>query len=109
MAIQTPVSPKVKASTITAAVTGLLLTAIVAGIGAITPGLFAFLGAWQGVAYAVVIAAGTYLAGYLATDPLRLAGAKALASQNTGSLLTPAPEEEAAPGAGTFGDPGPQK
>lgn len=63
----TPISPKV----IAGAVTSIILIALIAAIGAITPDLFSFLGAWAGVAYAAVVAAGGAIAGYVKTDPLR--------------------------------------
>jgi uncharacterized membrane protein len=61
------ISPKVIAQ----AVTSVLLVGIVAAIGAITPELFAGLGAFQGVAFAGVVAIGGALAGYITRDPLR--------------------------------------
>lgn len=61
------VSPKVIAS----AVTSIVLIAVIAGIGAITPELFAGLGQWAGVVYAAVVAVGGALAGYVKSDPLR--------------------------------------
>lgn len=61
------ISPKVIAS----AVTSILLVAVIAAIGAITPELFAFLGAWAPVVYAAVVSVGATLAGFIKTDPLR--------------------------------------
>jgi hypothetical protein len=105
-----PVSPKVKSSTITSIITGLVLTAIVAGIGAATPDLFSFLGAWQGVAYTAIVAVGVALSGYLTKDPDRIAGQEAKAAieaQNYGApaLSFPAEEVDAPASTGTFGDP----
>jgi len=61
------ISPKVIAS----AVTSVLLVAVIAAIGAITPDLFAGLGVWAPVAYAAVVSVGATLAGYLKSDSLR--------------------------------------
>ena len=61
------ISPKVIAQF----VTGVLLTAIIAAIGAITPDFFNDLGAWGPVLYMAVVSVGSSLAGYLKTDPLR--------------------------------------
>jgi Na+-translocating ferredoxin:NAD+ oxidoreductase RnfE subunit len=61
------ISPKVIAS----AVTSILLVAIIAGIGAITPELFAGLGAWAPVVYASVVSIGGALAAFIKRDPLR--------------------------------------
>lgn len=65
--MNTPISPKVVA----AAIVGILLSAVVSNIGAITPGLFAFLGAWGPFVYGVIITAAMAAAGYLKGDPLR--------------------------------------
>lgn len=61
------ISPKVIAQF----VTGIVLTAVVAAISAITPDLFADLGAWGPVVYMAIVAVGGTLAGYLKRDPLR--------------------------------------
>lgn len=64
---ESTISPKVIASS----VTSLALIVIVGAISAITPDLFAGLGAWGGVVYAAVVALGGALAGYIKRDPLR--------------------------------------
>ena len=61
------ISPKVIAS----AVTSILLVAVIAAIGAITPDLFVGLGVWAPVVYAAVVSVGATLAGYLKSDSLR--------------------------------------
>jgi hypothetical protein len=61
------ISPKV----IAGAVTSLVITAVVAGIAALTPETFAGLGIWGPIAYAAVVAVGGNLAAYLKRDPLR--------------------------------------
>ena len=61
------ISPKVIAS----GVTSVLLVAVIAAIGAITPDLFAGLGVWAPVVYAAVVSVGATLAGYLKSDSLR--------------------------------------
>lgn len=66
-----PVSPKVTASALGTAATGLALTVVVAAISAITPDLFSALGAWGPVVFAGVSALGGFLSGYLTKDPLR--------------------------------------
>ena len=61
------ISPKVIAS----AVTSILLVAVIAAIGAITPDLFAGLGTWAPVVYAAVVSVGATLAGFIKRDSLR--------------------------------------
>ena len=61
------ISPKVIAS----AVTSILLVAVIAAIGAITPDLFAGLGVWAPVVYAAVVSVGATLAGFIKRDSLR--------------------------------------
>lgn len=61
------VSPKVVAS----GVTSVVLIVVVAGLGAVTPELFDFLGDWKAVAYAAVVGLGGALAGYIKNDPRR--------------------------------------
>ena len=67
----TPVSPKVTASAIAAVIAGLVL----ANINLITPDLFAGLGKWSGLVYALTIAVITTAAGWAKSDPLRTAPA----------------------------------
>lgn len=50
------------------------LVVLLGAINAITPDLFAGLGAWGPVLYAAVAAAGGAIAGYVKTDPLRKPG-----------------------------------
>jgi CHASE2 domain-containing sensor protein len=83
------VSPKVTAG----AVTALILGALVAGLGAVTPGLLAFLGPWAPVAFAAITALGVGLQGYAVTDPIRDAGTHALAVHT--SIAAAAPEQTA--------------
>lgn len=69
--MKTPVSPKVTASAIAAVIAGLVL----ANINLITPDLFAGLGKWSGLVYALTIAVITTAAGWAKSDPLRSAPA----------------------------------
>ncbi len=68
------VSPKVLAPLIT----GIILTAVAAGLAAITPDTLKDLGVWALPAYAAITATAGYVAGYLKRDPLREAGQQAI-------------------------------
>ncbi len=72
------VSPKVLAPL----VTGIILTAFAAGLAAITPETLRDLGVWALPVYAAIVGAAGYITGYLKRDPLREAGAEALAAGN---------------------------
>ncbi|HEY4267081.1 MAG TPA: hypothetical protein VGM94_02705 [Galbitalea sp.] len=61
------ISPKVIASV----AGGIVGAAVVGAVNAITPDLFASLGAWAPVVYSGVTAGGAYLAGWIVKDPLR--------------------------------------
>ncbi|SFN65888.1 hypothetical protein [Mycetocola miduiensis] len=67
---ETTISPKVIAQ----AVTGVALTALVAGIAAVTPDHFASLGIWGPIGYAAIVSIGGSIAGYIKRDPLRGTG-----------------------------------
>lgn len=68
---KTPPSPKFWVPLVT-----MVGTAVVLGlIEAVTPGLFSFLGQWEGIAYTVVTAGLGATAAWLKTDPLRSVGA----------------------------------
>jgi len=66
--METPISPKV----IVSVIVGIVLTAIVSNISAITPDMLDFLGPWKLFAFGTLITAVTGLAGWWKTDPLRI-------------------------------------
>ncbi len=66
--METPISPKV----IVSVIVGIILTAIVSNISAITPDMLNFLGPWKLFVFGVLITAVTGLAGWWKTDPLRV-------------------------------------
>lgn len=114
--VPTPVSPKVKAGILWGAVFAVLGAAVAGGAAAIDPHLFDSLGAFGPLIYSAITLGAAQLAAYLKKDPLRQAGAEAIASPEGTVSSAPAlvvePEEEAAPATtpaptGTFGDPAP--
>lgn len=66
--METPISPKV----IVSVIVGIVLTAVVSNISAITPDMLNFLGPWKLFVFGVLITAVTGLAGWWKTDPLRV-------------------------------------
>lgn len=85
------VSPKVW----TSAVVTIVLGALVAALGEVTPGLLGFLGPWAPVAFAGVTALGVGISGYVVTDPVRQAGEASLAVH--ASVAAAAPKNLPAP------------
>jgi len=67
MKLESPISPKV----IAAAIVGIVLTAIVSNLYAITPDMLNFLGPWKVFVGGVLLTALTSLAAWWKTDPLR--------------------------------------
>jgi hypothetical protein len=89
--METPISPKV----IVSVIVGIVLTALVSNVSAITPDMLDFLGPWKLFVFGSLITALMGLAAWWKTDPLRVtppaadeATAAALASKQT--PLTPA-------------------
>jgi hypothetical protein len=66
--MESPISPKV----IVSVIVGIVLTAVVSNISAITPDMLNFLGPWKLFVFGVLITAVTGLAGWWKTDPLRV-------------------------------------
>jgi len=66
--METPISPKV----IVSVIVGIILTALVSNLSAITPDMLDFLGPWKLFVFGVLITAVTGLAGWWKTDPLRV-------------------------------------
>ena len=63
-----PVSPKVTA----AGITGLVITAIVGVLSAVTPDMFEFAGDFAAPLATLIVAVGSAIAGYYKVDPARV-------------------------------------
>jgi hypothetical protein len=108
---RTAVSPKVKAAGVGAVIAGLAVAALTGVVNAVTPDMLAFLGPWAGLAYTVIIAIPTIVAGYVTEDPLRTAAASNASTSLTSGVdlgapvapLEPSPTQPAQ--STTFGDP----
>lgn len=87
------VSPKVW----TSAVVTIVLGALVAALGEVTPGLLGFLGPWAPVAFAGITALGVGISGYVVTDPVRQAGEASLAVHASVAAAAPKNLPEPAP------------
>lgn len=68
MKLENPISPKV----IVAAIVGIVLTAVVSNLSAITPDMLDFLGPWKLFVLGTLLTAVTSLAAWWKTDPLRV-------------------------------------
>jgi len=66
--METPISPKV----IVSVIVGILLTAVVSNVSAITPDMLDFLGPWKLFVFGSLITALMGLAAWWKTDPLRI-------------------------------------
>lgn len=77
--METPISPKV----IVAAIVGIVLTAVVSNLSAITPDMLDFLGPWKLFWFGTFLTAVTTLAAWWKTDPLRINPADQLATTDT--------------------------
>lgn len=77
-----PISPKVTAS----GLTGLITTLLLAVVTLITPDMFTGLGKWSSLAYGLVIALASAVAGWLKTDPLRTGTIPPVVIPTTGNL-----------------------
>lgn len=66
--METPISPKV----IVAAIVGIVLTAVVSNLSAITPDMLDFLGPWKLFVFGTLLTALTSLAAWWKSDPLRI-------------------------------------
>lgn len=78
--METPISPKV----IVSVIVGIVLTALVSNLSAITPDMLDFLGPWKLFVFGTLITTIMGLAGWWKTDPLRV-------SQRQDEETTPAP------------------
>jgi len=68
MKLETPISPKV----IVSVIVGIVLTALVSNLSAITPDMLDFLGPWKLFVFGTLITTIMGLAGWWKTDPLRV-------------------------------------
>lgn len=68
MKLETPISPKV----IVSVLVGIILTALVSNLSAITPDMLDFLGPWKLFVFGTLITAVSGLAAWWKTDPLRV-------------------------------------
>jgi hypothetical protein len=66
--METPISPKV----IVSVIVGIVLTAVVSNVSAITPDMLDFLGPWKLFVFGSLITALMGLAAWWKTDPLRI-------------------------------------
>ena len=66
--METPISPKV----IVSVIVGIVLTAVVSNVSAITPDMLDFLGPWKLFVFGTLITALMGLAAWWKTDPLRV-------------------------------------
>jgi hypothetical protein len=66
--METPISPKV----IVSVIVGIILTALVSNLSALTPDMLDFLGPWKLFVFGTLITTIMGLAGWWKTDPLRV-------------------------------------
>lgn len=89
----TPTSPKV----IAAVIAGILVSAVVSNISALTPDMFDFLGPWKLFAFGIFTTALMGLAAWWKTDPLRLNAKDEAPKPPAGGGLVAAVEAPALP------------
>lgn len=80
--METPISPKV----IVAAIVGIVLTAVVSNLSAITPDMLDFLGPWKLFVFGTLLTALTSLAAWWKSDPLRITPAPGNSATDTAAV-----------------------